>query len=279
MKKILVALSILACFQIHAQEILINEVDADQVGSDTLEFVELVGASGTSLDGYFLVFFNGGDANNASYRTIDLSGQVIPSSGFFVVGSAYVTNVNLNFDVDNNAIQNGADAIALYQGNVADYPNGTAPSLTGLVDALVYGTADPDDLELMALFGPGQLQVNEGAANNTESMSRVPDGGLANTFSLFVAQAPTPGATNGGTVGVKESLNSSWMCKQMMQDRFLISTDNELGTVRVWTLSGSLIQQYAPSQSQSMILDLSDHPCGMYMISSDNQSQTLKIVK
>lgn len=263
----------------QAQAILINEVDADQVGSDTLEFVELVGAPNTPLDGYVLVMFNGGDAANASYRTVDLTGQVIPASGFFVVGSSYVANVNLNFDVNNNAIQNGADAIALYQGLVADFPNGTAPTLTGLVDALVYGTADAEDAELMALFGPGQVQVDEGAANNTESMSRVPDGGAANTFALFVAQAPTPGATNGGTVGIAASEKMNWSCASLLDGKFWVSADVSLGTIQVWSLSGALIQQYADTNAQSMVIDLTDCPKGMYMISSSQSKTTLKVVR
>jgi hypothetical protein len=279
MKRILLVLSFLGAYQIQAQNVLINEVDADQVGSDTLEFVELVGLPGASLDGYCLVLFNGGDANNASYRAVDLTGQAIPASGFFVIGSSYVPNVNLNFDVNNNAIQNGADAIALYQANVADFPDGTVPTSTGLVDALVYGTADPDDAELIAAFGPGQLQANEGAANNTESLSRVPDGGAANTFSLFVPQVPTPGASNAGTVSILENIPLNWSCKQMMDGKFWISGDTKLGTIKVWSLNGSLIQQYAPSESNAMLLDLSNCAAGMYVVSSDNQSETLKIVK
>lgn len=279
MKKILFLFAMMGAFQMQAQEVLINEVDADQVGSDTLEFVELVGAPNLSLDGYILVLFNGGDANNASYRTVDLTGQTIPASGFFVVGSSYVPNVNMNFDVNNNAIQNGADAIALYQANAADFPDGTTPTSVGLVDALVYGTADPDDAELIAVFGPGQLQANEGAANNTESLSRVPDGGAANTFSLFVAQVPTPGTTNGGTVGVSTLPNLNWSCRELMDGKFWVASDVQLGVIKVWTLSGSLIQQYADNAGNSMVIDLTPYPAGMYLISSNSRNEALKIVK
>ncbi|MEY4331212.1 MAG: hypothetical protein RL609_1960 [Bacteroidota bacterium] len=279
MRRILFSFLMFAAAGAQAQGVLINEVDADQMGSDTLEFVELVGAPNTSLDGYILVLFNGGDANNASYRTVDLTGQVIPASGFFVIGSPYVANVNINFDVNNNAIQNGADAIALYQAAAVDFPNGTAPTLTGLVDALVYGTADAEDVELMALFGPGQVQVDEGAANNTESMSRVPDGGAANTFALFVAQAPTPGSTNGGTVGIAADEKLNWSCTSLLDGKFWISSSAGLGTIQVWSLSGSLIQQYANTIAQTMLIDLSDCAKGMYVVSSTAVKSTLKVVR
>ncbi len=280
MKKILFFLACIGGVQMSAQSILINELDADQVGSDTLEFVELVGTPNTSLDGYILVFFNGGDANNASYRTVDLAGQTIPASGFFVVGSSYVPNVNMNFSVANNAIQNGADAVALYQAAAADYPDGTAPSTTGLVDALVYGTADADDAELMALFAPGQTQADEGAANNTESLSRVPDGGAANTLSLFVAQAPTPGATNGGgTVGISTIELSTWKSTVMHDGKWWITAPSELGTIQVWTINGSLVKQFASTSATTMVVDLMDMPAGVYLISSNKMNSTLKVVK
>ena len=95
-----------------------------------------------------------------------------------MVGSSYVPNVNLNFDVNNNAIQNGADAIALYQANVADFPDGTVPTSTGLVDALVYGTADPDDAELIAAFGP--------AADNAGMVFINDDNGADTTVKLIL---------------------------------------------------------------------------------------------
>jgi hypothetical protein len=280
MKKILFFLACIGGVQLSAQSILINELDADQVGSDSLEFVELVGAPNASLDGYILVFFNGGDANNASYRTVDLAGQTIPASGFFVVGTQYVPNVNLNFVINNNVIQNGADAVVLYQAAAADFPDATAPTATGVVDALVYGTADTDDAELMALFAPGQTQANEGAANNTESLSRVPDGGAANTLSLFVAQAPTPGATNGGgTVGVEALALNTWKSSMIQEGKWWISAPSELGAIQVWSITGSLIKQFSNNSASSVTLDLTDCPAGVYLVTSNKMKTTLKVVR
>ena len=44
-----------------AQDVLINEVDADTEGTDVLEFVELYGTPNLPLDGMVLVFINGSD--------------------------------------------------------------------------------------------------------------------------------------------------------------------------------------------------------------------------
>ncbi|HSP43275.1 MAG TPA: lamin tail domain-containing protein [Luteolibacter sp.] len=181
--------------------VVINEVDADQESTDSNEFVELYNSSGSEvfLDGLVLVFFNGGQINDPSYATIDLSGFSIPANGFFVIGSATVPNVDL-IAWGNNGIQNGPDGIGLYLGSAANFPNGTSPAGAPgvLIDALVYNVGATVDADLVNALTPGQSQVNENENGNsfTQSMSRVPDGGAAFNTSLYVAQTATPGATN-----------------------------------------------------------------------------------
>ncbi|CTQ49475.1 ExeM/NucH family extracellular endonuclease [Jannaschia donghaensis] len=166
--------------------ITINEIDADNPSTDSAEFIELYdgGAGGTSLDGLTIVLFNG--SNESVYDTISLDGQVTNEDGFFVIGSADVPNVDLAA-FTTNGLQNGADAVALYDGAVPD-----APTTDGLVDAIVYGTDDDDDPELLAALGLTQ-QVNEAGNGDstTDAIARDPDG-----TGEFVVQAPTPGATN-----------------------------------------------------------------------------------
>jgi hypothetical protein len=178
--------------------VVINELDSDQLGTDTGEFVELYNNSSNpvSLDGVVLVFYNG--ANNTSYLTVNLSGNTIAANGYFVVGNSAVPNVGVTFT--NNTMQNGEDAVALYLGTPATYPNGTAVATTAgkLVDAVVYDTSDPDATALIAALTPGKPQVDEGAnpASETVALARIPNGGAAFDSTLYVAQSPTPGATN-----------------------------------------------------------------------------------
>ena len=173
-----------------SSNIVINEVDADTPGTDSAEFVELFdgGTGNTSLDGLVAVFYNGN--NDSSYAAFDLDGFSTDSNGFFLLGNAGVANVGLTFN--NNGLQNGADAVAIYQGNATDFPNGTVVVSDNLVDAIVYDTGDGDDSELLNALGQ-DTQFDEGANGNQadESNSRVPDG-----TGSFVAQAPTPGVTN-----------------------------------------------------------------------------------
>lgn len=67
-----------------SQALFINEIHYDNLGSDVGEGIELAGSAGTSLEGYSLVFYNGG--NGQTYRTINLKG-VLPdqTNGFGAV--------------------------------------------------------------------------------------------------------------------------------------------------------------------------------------------------
>jgi hypothetical protein len=174
--------------------LFINEVDGDQTGADTQEFIELFGAPNTSLLGTTLVLFNG--SNDLSYASYDLDAYSLDGNGFFVIGNAATPGVDLVFA--DNFLQNGADAVALYYADAISFPNNTAVTTVNLIDALVYDTDDADDAGLLPLINGGQAQVNENAnaASATQSMSRVPDGGVLRDTDTYAMQLPTPGATN-----------------------------------------------------------------------------------
>jgi predicted extracellular nuclease len=180
-----------------ATGVVINEVDSDTPEADAAEFVELYdgGTGNTLLNGLVVVFYNG--STDTSYAAFDLDGMTTNASGYFTLGNAGVSGVDLVFN--GNTLQNGADAVALYAGNAADFPNGTAIGTTNLVDAVVYDTADADDPGLLALLNPGQPQVdeNQDGSGATNSIQRCPNGsGGARNTAGYVAAAPTPDGTN-----------------------------------------------------------------------------------
>lgn len=177
--------------------VIINEVDADTPSTDVEEFLELYdgGTGNTALDGLVVVLFNG--SNDQSYRAIDLDGFTTDANGYFVIGNAGVAKVSIV--IPSNGIQNGADAVALYQDDASNFPNGTAITTTNLLDALVYDTNDSDDAGLLTLLNAGEAQINEdaGGDKDNQSMQRIPNGsgGTLNTSSYATA-TPTPGASN-----------------------------------------------------------------------------------
>ena len=79
-----------------AAPVRINEVRIDQPSTDVDEYVELKAAPGTSLDGYVYVIIGdgvtppGGDPPGSGVieTVVDLTGQTVGSSGYFVIGEA-----------------------------------------------------------------------------------------------------------------------------------------------------------------------------------------------
>lgn len=175
-------------------QVVINELDADTDGIDDLEFIELkTDAPFQSLDGFVLVLFNGSNSgNNSSYFTYDLDGYTTNINGTLVIGSRFVSPVPGALMYP-NTIQNGADAVAVYHGSYTDFPDWTLATTNGLVDALVYGTADADDEELMDLLGVSvQIDEDLNGRKKFESIQRNNDG-------TYFLGTPTPGRLNDGS--------------------------------------------------------------------------------
>ena len=193
---------------LHAQ-IVINEVDADQAGSDGAEFVELFGTPNQSLDGLVLVLFNG--STDLSYNAFDLDGHQLNGDGYFVLcgNDTNVANCDLVVSPAVDLLADGADAVALFTADATDFPNGTPVTNTNLIDALVYDTDDADDPELLATLTPGQNQIDEDADGDKDNHAnaRYPDGGSVLDTSSYIQQLSTPGVTNGGTVGSAVMIN------------------------------------------------------------------------
>lgn len=185
-------------FSLSAQSpLIINELDCDTPGIDDKEFLELRSTEPyTPLDGYVVVFFNcSPNAGNTSYLALDLDGYSTDINGLLLIGSTTVTPFP-QYIIPVNMIQNGQDAVAVYQGNAEDFPEGTLPYVDdNLLDVLVYGTNDPDAssaLDIFRAFRSDITQISEGPGNNTNSIQRNNNGGY------FVA-SPTPRRLNDGT--------------------------------------------------------------------------------
>jgi cytosine/adenosine deaminase-related metal-dependent hydrolase len=179
--------------------LVVNEIDYDNVGTDTLEFVELYNAGAVAVDltNVALVFVNG--LGGVEYGRVSLaSAGALPAGGFLVAGSAaLVATVSGAATIALDAaftIQNGSpDGVLLLDtatGQVIDalsYEGSiTAATLTGVAGtvSLVEGTAVP-------------LAV---ADSNTAqgSLCRLPNGTDTDDASADWAfcSAPTPGTAN-----------------------------------------------------------------------------------
>ncbi len=206
MKKITFLL-LLTSFSLFSQ-LQINEVDADTPSIDDQEFIELKSTTPNfSLDGYVLVLFNGN--GDYSYYALDLDGYTTDANGIITIGSSGVSPFP-GILISANVIQNGADAVAIYEGDWYDFPEDTPATTTNLIDALVYDTNDSDDTGLMEALGV-TTQTNEASGSG---------GSTANSVQLmnngtYVSAAPTPGVPNDGSgvqfVGITATLSNSEM--------------------------------------------------------------------
>ena len=179
-------------------QVVINEIDPDTPSTDQKEFIELKSTTPNfSLNGYVLVFFNASStspyAGTLSYNAIDLGGYSTDTNGIFLIGNVLLSPTPALSMLD-ATLQNGPDAIALYQANDTDFPLNTPATATGLVHAIAYsnnGTTQPT--ALMTILNL-TVCVNENATSNAanHSIQRKVDG-------TYEVKAPTPGMNNDGS--------------------------------------------------------------------------------
>ncbi|TJY37966.1 DUF5689 domain-containing protein [Pontimicrobium aquaticum] len=193
MKKFYFLFSALFITSLSFGQLVINEIDADSPGTDAAEFIELKWTPNTSLDGFVVVLFNGSD--DLSYDAFDLDGYSTDANGFFILANTALISPG-DYDIPpggSGAIQNGADAIAIYQDDGSNWPNDTAITLTNLIDVIVYDTNDSDDAGLLSGFSVS-TQYNEGANGNKDghSLQRQGDGTFEALSPTFRADNATP---------------------------------------------------------------------------------------
>jgi len=149
------------------------EVDADTLGTDDAEFIELWNRTGVEIDftkeRYYVLLINGSD--DLTYDAYQL------------IGNLAVDEIYLIDTLPANSIQNGPDGVLLVRCNSctsseADFPNdydvgiGTTFLTAGgntatKIDALAYDTDDPDDSSLWAKLN-AFYQYNENFNGNKD---------------------------------------------------------------------------------------------------------------
>lgn len=160
--------------------IIINEVDYDQAGTDTAEFIELFnpGPGTVDLGGYVLKLMS--ETSDNIYRNFDLAGHALQAGGFLVIcgDASAVSNCDIDSAKDTNMIQNGpSDGIALFSG-------------TTLIDSMTYEGIIPGITE-----GSGGAAADKNSG--VMSISRLPNGQDTNNNAADFGQGCiTPGSAN-----------------------------------------------------------------------------------
>ena len=165
-------------------QLVVNEIDYDQPGTDFAEFIEIknVSAPSVNLSSYSVELVDGNGGGAVVYQTIVLPAFNLAAGAYYVIcaNAATVPNCNLDVTPDTNLIQNGApDAVAIRQGatliDTVSYEGVTGvPYTEG-------GVGAPADDGMIPASG----------------ISRIPDGIDTNANDLDFAVAPiTPGFAN-----------------------------------------------------------------------------------
>jgi len=177
---------------VAAQSVWINEVYASQTGADALEYIELLGPPGMSLDGHVVAIVEGdqGGAGNVD-RVWDLTGGVIPADGYFVLGNLGVANVDFVVGAT-NTIENGTQTLYLLE--TTDVP---------FVFALNGADIDPDD-DLVTEFASH-------AGTTILDAVAFADGGISTgdeTFDGAIVLGPDAGVAPAGVLRGRDAPNA-----------------------------------------------------------------------
>lgn len=179
--------------------LVINEMDVDQVGVDTAEYIELYALADIDLVGIVIVLINGGVTPGQEYARIDLTAAgTFPGGSSLVVAGPGVTVLQGARKLtpagweSSNRIQNGPnDAVMLFD-----------TIGRRVIDTVTYNGA----LHRALISGlQAELDATEGAAgapadsnSTTGSIGRHPNGQDTgqNSADFRFSTTPTPGAPN-----------------------------------------------------------------------------------
>lgn len=194
---------------ISSSPVRINEVYGNNAADDTLEYYELQGPPGTSLDNMTVVEIDG-DAGTTLGRinaAWSLAGQSIPADGLFVLGLDGTPNLDLSMGATANKIQNGTGTFLLveyYAGPLsldADLnDDGVADvALGSLVDAVGISVEEAGYKIYYDAPFLGKTPGGKAAAG----VARLCDGGDTNTDAdwVYVSEDLLPPSTGTGLDG------------------------------------------------------------------------------
>ena len=220
-------------------QIVINEIDPDTNSTDVKEFIELKSTiPNFSLHGYVVVFYNGGSSSPysgiSSYYSIDLDGLVTDVNGIILLGNPQVSP-SASYNIPQNTIQNGPDAVAIYLGNASDFPINTLATATNLIDALAYSNSGiTSAAALMTIFGETVCyNENLNGLASAQSIQRKSDG-------TYEVKTPTPRANNDGSGIVYNGIAVTYSTSTITEGQNLIitfTTDTPVLSALIFSIS------------------------------------------
>lgn len=263
--------------------LVINEIDYDQPGVDSAEFIELynAGTAAVNLADYNLILSNCNNNGFVAYATITLPAQSLAPGAFFVLCSPFgnVPNCNQTFThtYSNGYVQNGApdavylqEIVSLNTIDIVSYEGTCASPYSGIGIPL----AESDTVVAQdTINGVPQAPLK------TYGISRYPDGNDTNVDSIdFRRACITPGApntnqnSNCNTVGLfNNNAPKLTVMAYPNPSRGIINLDLKgrsfkNGIVHVYDMLGNELRTFSLKSGSVQSLDLTELMNGIYFI-------------
>ncbi len=197
--------------------IVLNEIRIDQPSTDNDEFFEIYGPPGASLDGLTYVVIGDGTGGSGTIEaTIDLTGQIIPGGGFFVVAEGTFTlgtadfTTTLDFENSDNVTHLLVEGFTGAVNDDIDTNDDCFNDLTpwsGVSDgvALIEEPNPPSGTECEYATALGLPVVGPDGAFVPGLIGRDPDGTGNWVIGPYdpTGGGDTPGSSNNGTIPVE----------------------------------------------------------------------------
>lgn len=285
-KTLLSTLFILVSVFTFAQSgLVINEIDYDQPGIDSAEFIELynAGTSAVNLADYSVVLINCNNSGFTAYATITLPAQSLAAGAYFVLCSPFGTVANCNqtftHTYSSGHIQNGSpDLVAIQENQTQSYTD--MVSYEGTCASPYTGTGVPL-AESDTVVGQDTINGIPQAPLKTYGISRYPNGTDTNNDSIdFKRACITPGAANvniasncSGTSGLQTNNGTALgMMVYPNPSRGLVQIDFRGRTLRSGQLAvidmlGNEVRSFRLNGANSKYsIDLTELQSGIYFI-------------
>lgn len=173
----------------NPSNVQLNEIYVSHTGTDTNEFIELIGTPNASLTGYVVCVVEGdGGGQGTLDDAIDLTGMSLDANGYFVLGTTAVTPKDLDVGTD-NIFENGTETVyAVY--------TSTPTNVTALLGTNIDGDLDlVSDLATVASIADAAGMVDSAwldAVDNTydNAVKNGPDGSFFPAGIFRAGDAP-----------------------------------------------------------------------------------------
>ena len=203
---LLVLLVSFSVYAQNAQNVYFNEIRANDLNGDDVEFIELVGPAGTDLTGYVIVHHDGASPNDGEVWRHTIGSFTIPDDGVldffsssigFYVAAQSPTVPNADATSLPGLLQNGTgDGLILYDGD----PNSGGT----LLDAISWDGAtdmpvdDPGTVSTAVASDENNFLHQVIDDDNTDFSLQGPNRLWDDSGAGWILDTATPGALNSG---------------------------------------------------------------------------------